>query len=134
MYSKLVRLHPLTKRFTDVDRFRLRREAMDLQSYLETELDHQTDIYEIYNNVNPLVKAVAMGTLPLPFEPSNWPLTYVLSEGLLPRSFTKLFSKFKLTASGTPLDELEIQTIDGHYYAMMDFEEEGDYPDNVKYP
>lgn len=114
MYSKLVRIHPLTKRFTDVDRFRLRREAMNLQSYLETELDHRADTYEIYNNVNPLVKAALTDTLSLPFDPSNWPLTYVFSEGLLPRSFTKIFSKFKLTASGTALDELEIQTIDGH--------------------
>lgn len=132
MYQRLVKIHPETKCYLEIDPFRLKREATELKSFLENEFDRSDDQYKIFDNIMPLVNAALDGSLDLPFD--KWPLRYVSTEGLLPRSFTKLFAKFKCTASGTPLERLTITLIDGEAFALMDFEELGDYPHNVKYP
>lgn len=133
MISKLVKLNSETGDFTEVDTIRLRREALILKQFLETELDRSVDQYQIYKQVMPLVEAALSGQLKLPFPYSDWPLKYPSREDLLPRNFTDLYSPFKLTASGAPFEELKTQIINGEKFAMMEFEQEGDYPHHVKF-
>jgi hypothetical protein len=135
MKTKLVKLDPSNGRsFAEVDPIRVQRKALAVKHYLETLFDRKTDEYEVYEQVMPLVKGALDGTLKLPYPFAKWPLKYVSSEGWLPREFTDVMAGFKLAASGYHLDEPKIEIVNGEEYAYMDFEEEGDYPDKVKYP
>ncbi|GCB06748.1 hypothetical protein [Ralstonia sp. SET104] len=58
-------------------------------------------------------------------------------EGTLPEIFTLEFhaalSRFLVRVMSMPLEEPELQTIDGKTWALMEMEEPGDWPDKVKY-
>lgn len=63
---------------------------------------------------------------------------YDRAEGLLPSEMTPEFqaaySKFSVRARSLPLDPPHIELVDGQQCAWMDFEEEGDWPEKVRYP
>jgi hypothetical protein len=111
MIRRLVKLNSETGDFLEIDPLLLRREALAVKHYLEQDFDRSSDKYQVYEQVMPLIKGALDGTHPLPYAYSEWPLKHVAIEGLLPRSFTKVFAGFKLAASGAHLDEPQIEII-----------------------
>jgi hypothetical protein len=134
MKKKLVKLNLAEGgRFSEVDPIRVRRKALLVKSYLESEFDRKADQHEVYEKVMPLVLAALDGTLKMPYPFSDWPLKYESREGLLPRDFERVIAGFEVAASGSHLEEPKVEIVAGEEYAYIDFEEEGDFPDQVKF-
>lgn len=59
-------------------------------------------------------------------------------EGLLTSEYDQYFTNavadFSVTLQGLSLEQTEKIIKDGITYGLVDFEEEGDWPDKVKYP
>jgi hypothetical protein len=50
------------------------------------------------------------------------------------REFTRALAGFDVTVQGLSLEETEDIVINGEVYGRLEFEDEGDWPDRVKYP
>lgn len=52
--QKLVKIHPLTQRYMEVDENRAKREAIDLLQYIQKNISPAKDEHEIWKHVVPL--------------------------------------------------------------------------------
>lgn len=139
MYRKLVSFDG--RRFGEVDQVALVRTARRLLALLQ-KIDSVDDPYGIFSRLLPALEASIDGRVTKPFtdehEIIDGRYMYEDLEGLLPsyfdREFQKAFADFSVTARALPLDPPEIEQVGGRQCAWMSFEEEGDWPDKVKYP
>jgi hypothetical protein len=138
MYRKLVPYDG--KRFFDVDQVALRRTAERLQALIPPSLSLD-EPYGIRERLLPALKKVLAGEINQPFmdelEFIGGQYIHERREKSLPnifdREFQTAYANFSVTARSLPLDPPEVETIDGQQRAWMDFEEEGDWPNRVKY-
>ncbi|MGH8076301.1 MAG: hypothetical protein ACREPE_03105 [Lysobacter sp.] len=139
MYRKLVPYDG--KRFFDVDQVALRRTAERLRALIPASLPSD-EPYGIHQRLLPALKKAIDGAIEQPVmgerELIDGRFVHEEIEGLLPvyftREFLTAFANFSVTARSLPLDPPEIEIVDEQQCAWMDFEEEGDWPDKVKYP
>ena len=124
MIRRLVKLDPATGNYTEVDKVRLKREALALLDYIKTHTDPNSDEHGIWKWVVPLCEAVLNNTLTLPVPYSDLPLKYAIREGLLPNDFEVLYADFAATLSGLRFTSCSLDTvfIDGVAHAHVDFE------------
>jgi hypothetical protein len=141
MYSKLVRYDGW--HFAEVDPVRLKRTAIRLKEQIEAKVNIDDDPYRFYSRTMPLVDAAIRGEIVTSVNGKE--LRYISgnfnhdeSEGVLPsqydRDFTRALAGFDVAVQGLSLEQSEDVLIDGVIYGRVDFEEEGDWPDKVKYP
>ena len=138
MYRKLVPYDG--KRFFSVDQVALRRTAERLRTLIPPSLPDD-EPYGIRERLLPALEKAISGAIDQPImderELVNGRFIREDVEGLLPAWFTReflgVFADFSVTARSLPLDPPEIEIVDGQQCAWMDFEEEGDWPDKVKY-
>jgi hypothetical protein len=132
MVRKLVKLDPNNGwNFTEVDPIALHRKALALKEYIESEVSSDDDEYDIRGQMLPLVNGALDGTMHFPIIYADLPLKYPSREGLLPREFERLRAFFNFTATGSSVEGTEEVVIDGERYGYMEFEEPGDWPDEV---
>lgn len=120
--KRLVKLDPISKRFTEVDRVKLERVAQDLIDFIQNNISPYNDPFDIWKWVVPLCEGVLDNTLKLPLPYDQLPLKYPMREGLLPDAFEKIYAPFSNTITGTPIVKTEKIEINGALYAEVDFE------------
>jgi hypothetical protein len=138
MYRKLVPFNG--RQFGEVDKIALHRTAAQLKTLLPAIT--YSDDYEIQTKLAPALERSMTGQIDRPFvderEFIDGRYIYERMEGELPdifgNDFQNAFAKFSVAARSIPLDPPEIEIVNGVRCAWMDFEEEGDWPDKVKYP
>lgn len=138
MYRKLVPYDG--KRFFDVDQVALRRTAGRLQALIPPSLPLD-EPYGIRERLLPALKKVLSGGISQPFmdelEFIGGQYIHERREKSLPkifdREFQTAYANFSVTARSLPLDPPEVEIIDGQQRAWMNLEEEGDWPNRVKY-
>ena len=140
MYKELVRYDQW--HFAEVDPVRLRRCALALKDQIILKVDKANDLYRFYSDTMPVVEKAIRGEI---IESIDLDLVSIISgnyehdksEGILPpgydREFTKAVAGFSVTLQGLSLEQTEKTVKDGVTYGLVDFEEEGDWPDKVKY-
>lgn len=140
MYKKLVRYDQW--HFSEVDHVRLRRCALALKDQIILKVDRAKDLYWFYSNTMPVIEKAIRREI---IESTDLDLVPIISgnykhdksEGILPpvydREFAKAVAGFSVTLQGISLEQTEKTVIDGVTYGLVDFEEEGDWPDKVKY-
>lgn len=139
MYRKLVPYDG--KRFFGVDQVALHRTAERLLASVPESLP-EDDSYDIHQRLVPMLKKAIVGAIELPImderELIDGRYIYERREGLLPNlsgdEFQRAYASFSVNARSLPLDPPEVEIVDGQQCAWIDFEEEGDWPDKVKYP
>lgn len=140
MYKKLVKIDDW--HFAEVDQVALRRIALDLRDQIKRKVPADNDQYEFYRRTLPVVEAAIRGEIvdsldddESRFVSGNY--RHDKSEGFLPPEydpdFTRAVSEFSVTVQGMPLSETEKIVKDGVTWAWAEFEEEGDWPDKVRY-
>jgi hypothetical protein len=140
MYKKLVRYDQW--HFAEVDPVALRRTAAKLRDEIVRKVSESADIYSFYSVTLPILDAAIRGDIvnsldldQLHFVTGNY--YHDKQEGTLPPEYDAEFqsavSGFTVTAEALSLEETEDVIIDGVTYAWLEFEEGGDWPDNVKY-
>ena len=122
MIRKLVRVDPLTGDYAEVDGVRLKREAQELLDYIRQHIDPNNDDLEIWKWIVPICDAVLNDAIALPVKFSDLPLQYASREGLLPKTFSELYSSFSITISGTAREILANVDVNGVPYTYADFE------------
>lgn len=122
MIRKLVRIDPITGDYAEVDTVRLKREAQDLLTYIKNNIDPNRDELGIWKWVMPMCEKVLNGTIILPIKFSDLPLKFATREGLLPEEFSKLYSSFSITISGTAREIFTNVEVNGVSYTYADFE------------
>lgn len=141
MYKKLVRLDDW--HFSEVDPVRLRRKAVALRDQIKQKVKAANDRYEFYSRTLPFVEAAIRGEIVQSLDEDvtkfvSGNFRHDKSEGILPaeydREFTRAVSGFAVAVQGVPLEDAEEVVKDGVTYAWAEFEDEGDWPDKVKYP
>lgn len=138
MYRKLVPFDG--KRFFDVDRVALRRTAERLRALIPSSLPLD-EPYGIRERLLPVLEKLISGEVNQPFmdelEFIGGQYVHERREKSLPdifdREFQTAYANFSVTARSLPLDPPEIEVVGGQQCGWMDFEEEGDWPDRVKY-
>lgn len=138
MYRKLVPYDG--KRFFGVDQVALHRTAERLLASIPRSLPDD-EPYGIRERLLPTLEKAINGAIEWPImderEFIDGKYIYERREGLLPNffgdEFQKAYANFSVTARSLPLDPPEIEIVDGQQCAWMDFEEQGDWPDKVKY-
>lgn len=141
MFKKLVRYDQW--HFAEVDPICLKRMAINLRQQILLKVQREDDPYLFYTRTMPIVESAIRGEIrhslsqdELHFVSSNY--YHAKSEGELPASydqeFTKAVSEFSVTAEALSLEEHADVVVDGITYGWVDFEEEGDWPDKLKYP
>ena len=123
MTRKLIKLDPATGNYAEVDKVRLKREAIALFEYIKTHIDPNFDEHGIWKWVAPLCTGVLDGTLKLPMNSSERPLKYAIREGMLPSDFEDLYASFSITVTGMAREILDKTEVDGVTYMYADFEE-----------
>lgn len=121
--KKLVKLMGDTGFYAEVDLVKLRRVARELLNHIQTTISPTNDEYGIWKWVVPMCQAVLDGTIELPVPYLDLPLSYPMREGLLPLDFQRIFSEFRITASGMALEMSDKIVVDGVSYIYADFEE-----------
>lgn len=120
--KRLVQLDPVSKSFVEVDQKKMQRTARLLRTYL-LGLDPMRDTYRIREQVLPIVDAALDGSLKVPISPLDMPLRWELTEGLLPREYSRIAAPFFNTIMGSHRTVPQIVEKDGKLYAMMEFED-----------
>ena len=123
MIKKLVPIDSETGRYLQVDMNRLMRETRDLLDFIDTHITPENDEFQVLKYVKPLCEAVLVGSLKLPFDYYDLPLSYYNREGMLPRDFSSLYNNFRLTVSGSPRFFSERVNVGGVLYKHAEFEE-----------
>jgi hypothetical protein len=140
MYKKLViydKWH-----FAEVDPVCLKRIALVLHDQISRKIPKDADIYSFCKLTMPVIDEAVRGNIvesldldTLQFVSANY--RHDKSEGTLPleydADFRKSVSEFTVAVQGLPLEQISEVFKDGVTYAWVDFEEEGDWPDKVKY-
>ncbi|WP_148300331.1 hypothetical protein [Holophaga foetida] len=138
MYQKLVPFDG--QRFNAVDPIALRRTAQKLIDQLP-EIP-EDDPYEIRARLIPTLRRAIAGQVQQPIKDEleliGGLFIHERREGIhninLGLNFSNLYAKFAARALALPLDSLKIEMVNGQQCAWADFEEEGDWPNKVKYP
>ena len=136
MYRKLVRYDQW--HFTELDLICLKREAQTVKDLIAAKIPAD-DPYEIHSLLLPILDACIRGEITKPFNENSEYISgnylWDEGEGFLPpeydRAFESAFSAFSVTARGMAVYEKEKVIKDGITYAYMEFEEPGDWPDEV---
>ena len=141
MYSKLVRYDEW--HFSEVDPVRLKRTAIRLKEQIQAKVRVGDDPYSFYARTMPLVEAAIRGEILASVDGRanryiSGNFCHDESEGILPpqydREFTRALAGFDVAVQGLSLEQTEDILIDGVVYGRLDFEDEGDWPEKVKYP
>jgi hypothetical protein len=140
MYTKLVRYDQW--HFSEVDTVRLRRMAIRLRDEINSKVKKDDDPYCFYSLTMPIIDAAIRGEI---IESMDGDETEYISqnfshdqgEGSLPEEydgeFTRAVAGFDVTVQGLSLENSEHVIIDGVTYGQVNFEEEGDWPDRVRF-
>ncbi len=120
--KRLVKLDPVSKRFTEVDQIKLERVTQELIDFIRYNIFPENDPFEIWKWVVPLCEGVLHNTIKLPLPYDQLPLKYPMREGLLPDAFEKIYAPFANTITGTPIVQTDKVEINGELYAQVDFE------------
>lgn len=140
MYKKLVRYDQW--HFLEVDPICLRRCALALKGQIIRKVSKTSDAYSFHSKTIPIIEAAIRGEITesmdldvIEFISKNY--YHDKREGILPseydREFTSAVADFSVTLQGLSLEQTEKIIKDGITYGLVDFEEEGDWPDKVKY-
>jgi hypothetical protein len=140
MYKKLVRYNGW--HFAEVDPVCIRRLALVLRDQINKTVQKGTDEFGFYNRTMPFVEKAIRGEIvhsldldTTDFISANY--RHEKSQGTLPpqydADFRKSVSEFTTAAQGLSLEQTTKILKDGVTYAWLDFEEEGDWPDRVKF-
>jgi hypothetical protein len=141
VYIKLVKYDGW--HFSEVDPVRLKRQAIRLKEQIESKIEVDNDPYCFYARTMPIVEAAIRGEISTSVNGRenryiSGNFNHDESEGTLPpqydREFTRALAGFDVTVQGLSLEETEDIVINGEVYGRLEFEEEGDWPDRVKYP
>jgi len=140
MYRKLV---PYDEwHFTEVDPVRLRRCSLAFQHQINTKVNEHKDRYAFYNKTMPILHAAIRGDIRNTLDPDVNPFIsrdyyHDKGEGNLPAEydtqFTDAEAAFSVALQGLSLEPTPKTIKDGITYGLVDIEEEGDWPDKVKY-
>ena len=141
MYKKLVKYDQW--HYEEVDPVMLKRMAIKLRDQILKKIPKENDPYEFHSRTLPIVEAAIRGEIK---KSLNNDIDKFISgnfkwdkrEGTLPTSydqeFTSAVAGFSVTAEALSLEENEDIIIDGATYGLLDFEEESDWPDKMKFP
>lgn len=128
--------------FAEVDPVFLRRTALTLREQILQKIERDDDPYLFYSRTLPVLEAAIRGEIvkSLDEERSGFisrNYYHAKSEGTLsPRydhEFTSAVSHFSVAAEALSLEHSETVVVDGVTYKWRKFEEEGDWPDEIKY-
>ena len=136
MYRKLVRFDQW--HFTEIDPIRLKRTAQKLKDLIAAKIPAD-DPYKIHSLLLPILDACIRGEITKSFDDTSELISgnylWAEGEGFLPPEydveFDNAFSAFAFTSKGKAVYEIEKVIKDGITYAYMEFEEPGDWPDEV---
>lgn len=136
MYKKLVRYDQW--HFTEIDPICLKRKALVLKDIIVAKIP-ANDPYKIHSKLLPILEACLLGEITKPFEEDRDLISgnylHDKQEGFLPPEysgdFDTAFNKFAFTIQAMSIDETEEIVRNGVTYAYMEFEESGDWPDEV---
>lgn len=117
--------------------------ASNLRQQILLKVSREDEPYLFYTRTMPIVDSAIRGEIlhslsqdELHFVSSNY--YHAKREGELPPSydweFTTAVSEFSVSTEASSLEEHTEVVVDGITYGWVDFEEEGDWPDKVKYP
>jgi len=141
MYKKLVRYID-DWHFSEVDPVALKRRATTLLEQIEEKVDPVCDPFEFYRITVPILQSAIKGEIT---ESLDEDVTEIISKNyyherdegdLAPeydRDFDKAVDEFVGTVEALPIEEFDEVHKGGEIFAWVDFEEEGDWPDQVKY-
>jgi hypothetical protein len=140
MYKKLVRYDQW--HFAEVDPVSLKRLSVVLRDQIHQKIQRDADKYGFYTTTLPVVDRAIRGEIvqsldldTIEFVSANY--RHDKSEGTLPpeydAEFRKSVSEFTVAVQGLSLEQTTKILKDGATYAWVAFEEEGDWPDKVKY-
>lgn len=141
MYKKLVRYDQW--HFAEVDPVCLRRCASALKDQIAEKISRINDVYNFYELTMPFIEAAIRGEISESLDLDDVEVIsknyeHDMREGIAPpeydREFANAVGDFAATLEGLSLEETEKIVKDGITYAWVDFEEEGDWPEKVKYP
>jgi hypothetical protein len=141
MYRKLVKYDEW--HFAEVDPIRLRRTATQLRDQIVQKIKTNDDRYSFYTLTMPFLEAAIRGEITASLDGDETPFISANysrdeSEGDLPieldREFRKAVAGFDVAVQGLSLEESDKLQKDGEVYGWVEFEEEGDWPGNVKFP
>lgn len=121
--KRLVKLDPKTHRYTEVDKIKAKKQALELLDYINETVSNTNDEHGIWKYVVPLCENVLKENISLPIQVEDRPLKYQIREGLLTRQFEEKYAPFALTITGTPRELTEEIDIDGECYTYVDFED-----------
>lgn len=121
--KKLVKIDPITKRYTEIDTIRLKRETEALSNYIKNNTTPADDPYGIWKWVMPLCSGVLNETLVVPISYSDLPLKYPIREGLLSEDFEDFYAPFSITITGGSRKPHELVEINGELFTHVDFED-----------
>lgn len=124
MVKRLVQLDDEVLYFMEIDEIKLKRVALLFRKWLEN-IDPKNDPFQFLKKDMPLVEAALNGTLKLPYSKTD-PHSWEMREGTIPDDYINVSSEFYNTIRGEHLVPPNIIEKDGHRYAWMYFEEEGE--------
>jgi hypothetical protein len=140
MHKKLVRYDQW--HFAEVDPVCLRRTAIRLRDQILQKVNAAADKYSFYSSTMPIIDAAIRGEIVNSLDGDE---SHFISgnyyhdkrEGVLPPEYDAEFQSavadFSVTAQALSVEETEDVVINGVTYGWVDFEDEGDWPDKVKY-
>ncbi|MFC6633028.1 hypothetical protein [Microbulbifer taiwanensis] len=120
--KKLVRIDPNTGRIIDIDQEKLKRIAKELLDYLNLDLDPQYDTHGVKAAFSSLCNDAINGKIKEAIPPDDLPLEYQRRERIFDEKLNKLLARFCVTVSGTPLEQITTQDIDGVPHAYIEVE------------
>jgi hypothetical protein len=141
LYKKLVRYDQW--HYAEVDPVRLKRKAITLRDLIHQKISRDNDPYQFYSRTLPFIDAAIRGEITQSLDRDSEKFvssSYYWNEreGTLPseydQDFTSAVAGFSVTAEALSLEQHEKIIKDGTTYAWLNFEEESDWPDNVKFP
>ena len=121
--KKLVKLDPLSKRYTQVDPKKLRRTTNELLAFIKANISPVSDPHGIWTWVVPLCEGILNGTVSAPIPYSELPLKYQLREGQLSEAFEDVYTPFANCVTGTPLEDGPEIVVNGDIYMHAIFED-----------
>jgi hypothetical protein len=140
MYRKLVKYDQW--HFTEVDPVCVKRLGLKLLDQINRKIRREDDPYRFYEFTIPVLEEAIRGELVESLDLDNFQFVsanyrHDKSEGVLPpeydSDFTNAVSEFIVAVQGLSLERTEKIIKDGSTYAWLDFEEEGDWPEKVKF-
>ncbi|MBZ2210089.1 hypothetical protein [Massilia soli] len=141
MHKKLVKYDEW--HWAEVDPICLKRNAITLRDEIEKKISPDDDPYQFYSRTYPVVQAAIRGDIVKSLDENvsrfvSGNFKRDNSEGTLPpeydHDFRKAVAGFSVTVQGLSLEQIQTHEIDGTTYGWLDFEDEGDWPDKVKFP